>query len=650
VVLGIGAWALIAWWTAPKDGSQPVSQTSGDVSVQLDIPKSNLDLATSNRILNVSVDIEGDMDIARVEFLLDGEVAASSTESPFQVTISLVGLEKGEHTLQAIAYDEEGNSAKSDVFTFTIGQEEVIPADEESEAVVSESTERSRTGGVVANHQSGGNGNNTGGGSGGGNSGGGNDPGPGPDPDPDPDPTGWPTTPPAQVCGDNEILGGGPTTAPEGAFVVPAGDNESLNLHQANTTYWFAPGVHTLGTTLYGQIIPGDNSVYLGAPGAVLDGQGKNLLAFTQHAENVTIRYLEIRNFGVDRETDPDLDPVNNDEGIINHDSGENWTIEYNYVHDNDGAGVFLGTGSTIRYNCLKDNGQYGFSSYHPDGVADVVLDHNEITGNNQDDWEAFRDGCGCTGAGKFWETDGAVITNNWVHENIGTGIWADFNNTDFLFEGNYIEENDGVGIFYEISYNFMIKDNAFIRNGLVSGKDRADRGDPFPTGAIYISESGGDTRAGSRYAQSEITNNLFDDNWDGVVLWENADRFCRPDEESDTTNNCPFFDNTWGTRFKTQNIAVRENEFHVDRDTIDCVNDRCARNALFSNYGSWPPTSPYKGTVIQEAITFHQNNHWTNNTYEGPWYFTPYDMSNHYDWETWRATPYSQDAESTKS
>jgi parallel beta-helix repeat protein len=276
--------------------------------------------------------------------------------------------------------------------------------------------------------------------------------------------------------------------------------------------------VHTLGDSAFGQIIPGNDTTFIGAPGAVLDGQNRNFYAFTQHARNVTVRYLEVRNFGTGTS--------NNDQGVVNHDAGENWTVEYNYVHDNDGAGVFIGSGSTIGYNCLKDNGQYGFSSYHPDGVTIVVFDHNEVTGNNRDDWEALRPGCGCTGGGKFWDTRGAIITNNWVHDNLGTGMWADHNNAEFLFEGNYIENNEGVGLFYEVSYNFTVRNNTFKRNGLIDGRDRAQRGDPFPTGAIYVSESGGDTRAGSLYAAAEITGNYFENNWDGIVLWENADRF----------------------------------------------------------------------------------------------------------------------------
>src|SRR5215217_5487748 len=83
----------------------------------------------------------------------------------------------------------------------------------------------------------------------------------------------WPSAPPAKICGNASLLSG-PATAPTGAIVVPAGDNSSVDLRQAGKTYWFAPGVHTLGTDKYDQIIPSDNSTYIGGPGAILDGQG----------------------------------------------------------------------------------------------------------------------------------------------------------------------------------------------------------------------------------------------------------------------------------------------------------------------------------------------------------------------------------------
>src|SRR5262249_19112425 len=134
------------------------------------------------------------------------------------------------------------------------------------------------------------------------------------DPPPPPVGGGAPATPPVNICGNASMLNG-PATPPAGATVVPAGDNSATVgtdwTMNPNTTYWFAPGVHTLGTSQFAQIIPKDGDTFIGAPGAVIDGQHLNNYAFTQQAQNVTIEYLEVRNF---------VSP--NDQGVVNHDFG----------------------------------------------------------------------------------------------------------------------------------------------------------------------------------------------------------------------------------------------------------------------------------------------------------------------------------------
>jgi parallel beta-helix repeat protein len=149
------------------------------------------------------------------------------------------------------------------------------------------------------------------------------------------------------VCGNEELLRG-PANPPAGAVVVPAGDNSTVEWTRDATTFWFAPGVHTLGPGEFDQIIPGRNSTFIGAPGAILDGQRRNLYAFTQQAPNVRVAFLTIRGFG--RGAD------NHNEGVVNHDAGDGWVIEHNTVVDNDGAGVFVGDGNVVRNNCLQDN------------------------------------------------------------------------------------------------------------------------------------------------------------------------------------------------------------------------------------------------------------------------------------------------------
>jgi hypothetical protein len=457
------------------------------------------------------------------------------------------------------------------------------------------------------------------------------------------------------VCGVSGILTG-PASAPSGAVVVPAGDNSNLQI-VANTTYYFASGTHTFGTSQYGQIIPASNDTFIGAPNAVLDGKNTNLYAFTGQATGVTIEYLTIQNFGPAG--------ANNNEGVVNHDAGHGWTIQYNTVQQNAGAGVFVGTNDVLKYNCLVNNGQYGFSVYENNGVSNVLIDHNEIAGNNTYHWETKMPGCGCTGGGKFWATNNATITNNYFHDNQeGPGLWADTNNNDFDIENNQFANNDNSGIIYEISYNAMIRNNTFTRNANIAGPSNTG----FPTGAIYISESGGDSRVTARYQAITITQNQFTDNYSGVVLWENADRFCNSPANTSsgtctlvnptvanlntcvqgTINNAPYLADC---RWKTQNVSVTNNTFSLTPSNIGSIctaSNSCGLQGVFSNYGTYPTWSPYQGDVIQQAITFNQNNVFSGNTYTGPWQFMAHDQGTKLTITQWQAAPYNQDGGST--
>lgn len=464
----------------------------------------------------------------------------------------------------------------------------------------------------------------------------------------------WPTTPPAQICSNTSLLSG-PATAPSGAVTVPAGDNSNFNFRQANTTYWFAPGVHTLGSSEYGQIIPADNTTYIGAPGAVLDGRNINRYAFTQHARNVRIAYLEIRNFVSPR-----------DEGVVNHDQGHGWTIEYNNIHHNKGAGVFAGTDNTLRYNCLADNGQYGFQVYSGDdsevGPSNIVIDHNEVARNNTDNWEIVSPGCGCTGGAKFWLSNNTTVTNNWVHDNNSVGLWFDNNNRGAFIQNNYIENNYAQGLFIEAGYDAQVTSNTFKRNALGVGREFASRQDPFPIGAIYVSENGSPAGYGLKYVPLFISNNYFENNWGGVALWENADRYsgssahthvsgtikigdlindtkCKsgiPDDIPDTMD--PYL-----CRWSTENIIVENNEFRIDKEAIGtgCAGaNYCGISGIFANVGSYPEFSGY---TIPWRITFQQGNIFRNNAYYGDWKFAGFQTTKpdglRVSWQEWTAS-----------
>lgn len=485
--------------------------------------------------------------------------------------------------------------------------------------------------------------------------------------------TPWPTEPPARVCGNATLLDG-PSTPPAGAITVLAGQHSTMSFRAAGATYWFAPGRHTFTAHPDANIVAGEGATFVGAPGAVIDGQNVNRFAFTGFASGVTVRHLTIRNFGSGLQ--------NQNAGVVNHDSGSDWLVERNTISDNDGAGVMIGSGTVVRSNCLKDNGQYGFSMFKPpvegqSAITDIVLDGNEITGNNTDDWERLDRGCGCTGGGKFWDVKGARITRNWVHDNRGTGLWADTNNIDFLFEGNLIEGNDGEGIWYEISYNATIRHNTIRRNAWVSGR----RNTGSPGAAIYLSESGGDARLPSAVSgapELRIYGNSFEDNFSGVSIYENANRFCNSNGNTSTGYCTPFVRPTLipregrnteypnpihdahpcytnvaqepfltDCRWRSREIKVHDNVFRFDDRVVPCAGDYCGAQALYAQGDDNMRWSPYTVRGIQDDVMFENGNRFYDNAYVGDWRFAV-GWGGTIGFTRWQAAPYGQDAGST--
>ncbi|MFD5776099.1 right-handed parallel beta-helix repeat-containing protein [Streptomyces fungicidicus] len=471
-------------------------------------------------------------------------------------------------------------------------------------------------------------------------------------PDSRPEPTAAWSTPVARVCAEP---GAGPSGAPAGAVTVDPSVTGDLATKTRNspqhTTFWLRPGTHRLAADRYAQVVPKTGNVYLGAPGAVLDGRKTNQYAFGGTARDVTLRHLTVQGF-----------VAPHDEGVVNHDSADGWVIEHSTIQNNSGAGLMAGARQRVRANCLRANGQYGMNAYKAGGpLRDLVVEGNEITGNNTDDWERKRPGCGCTGGVKFWSVDGADIRGNWVHDNRGAGLWADTNNNDFRIEENVLEANDGAALIYETSYNAVVRENTIRRNNWVEGRKSADRGDSFPFATVYVSESGGEPRIPARTDRIEIHRNVLEDNWSGITLWENADRFCNSPANT-SSGDCTLLVKDTGRctrpaiataplyadcRWRTQRVDIHDNRFVLDKSVVDCA-VKCDRMAVLANYGTYPDWSPYQGERVAEAITLEQHNRWHDNVYVGHWKFVAHDPSRVLDSAQWQGAPYRQDAGST--
>lgn len=473
---------------------------------------------------------------------------------------------------------------------------------------------------------------------------------------------------PVQICSNSSELSG-PASAPAGAVTVPAGDNSSVNFSQSNTVYWFAPGTHTLGTGRYNKIIPGSNDVYEGGPGAILSGAGVNNAAFGGGGTNDTIEYLTIQDFAPPGQ-----------QGAVNANSNPNWTITHTTMQNIlPGAAMMVGSNDIVTNNCITNNGQYAFNAYQSPkaattsaltgGPQHITMSDNEISYNNTCNWNAVANfpitppagcsnqgehsGCGCSGGGKFWRVDQATFTDNYVHNNYGAGLWADTNNTGFDIENNYFANNSNEAIIYEISYNALIKNNTFLNNAWALGP-----GSPsFPAAAVYISESGSDSRIPGPYGNGFlITDNTFTNNWSGVLLWENANRYCASSANTSggvctlvnpsvaTLATCgnpadlattPYINDC---RWKTQNVTVSQNIFNLTPTAIgaSCTpQSSCGMNGLFSEFGSF---APYKGWYVPQNISDNQHNVFSDNSYTGPWSFMGFNQGERVSWAQWTA------------
>jgi Right handed beta helix region len=488
------------------------------------------------------------------------------------------------------------------------------------------------------------------------------------------------TATPSVVCGDTPLLSG-PRRPPSRSVTVPAGNDTNVVgetwLVRPNTTYWFSPGVHTLGTGEYGQVDPKNGDTFIGAPGAVIDGQGVNQSAFDGTATNVTIEYLTVRSFA----------PPNG-QNVVNHDDGADWTIEFNTVEDNTssgsaqgpdypgGAALGMGSGDVYEYNCLTRNGEYGLNA----AGTGTLFAYNEVSWNGKGDFPDMT-GCGCSGGIKYWDSADATVEDNYIHDNYNVGLWFDTDNVGAFVEGNYITRNWAEGMIYEISYNADISANSFLDNGWGVGSDSGPS--DFPLGAgLYVNGSGGSAAVNQAvYDPLIISGNVFMDNWDGIVIYQNPNRICGTSANSSTgfctlvdpsmftTTSCPahisgstplgipdYFD---GCQWKSDNIQVSGNIFNFDPDDIvngkstlpdetgsDCYsgpsyldtsknppsgNDYwCGFNGMFAAEGSTPP---FDGYVVANAMMGKRDpsgevpdrNLWKDNVYTGPWAFQAY-------------------------
>lgn len=165
-----------------------------------------------------------------------------------------------------------------------------------------------------------------------------------------------------------------------------------------------------------------------------------------------TVTGVQISNIIVEKYTTPA------EEGAIGGDgTGGGWAVNNVVCRWNHGTGVYLGSNSQLSNSFIHNNGETGVKFVGSNGV----VANNEISWNNYAGYyQEFE-----AGGTKFWATTNLLVKSNYVHDNIGKGLWADTNNIGTLYEDNVVSHNIGVGIQHEVSYAAIIRDNSVIGN-----------------------------------------------------------------------------------------------------------------------------------------------------------------------------------------
>jgi hypothetical protein len=225
-----------------------------------------------------------------------------------------------------------------------------------------------------------------------------------------------------------------------------------INLYPAGTTFCFQPGTYVLKN----KVVPKSYDSLIGLPGAVLTGLdtyagGIKGYGGSTGQHDVTVRGFVVEHFLNDW----------SDAGRAAITTGDNWIIENNEIRYNMAGVSVYNLGSIVRGNNIHHNERIGITGGPVNGL---VVEANEIAFNNTGSYDAGHQG-GAKIIGSTVGSSNIVWRGNWVHDNIGNGLWIDTNVRNVTFESNMIENNTSIGIFYETSFDAVIRNNVLRDN-----------------------------------------------------------------------------------------------------------------------------------------------------------------------------------------
>jgi parallel beta-helix repeat protein len=267
----------------------------------------------------------------------------------------------------------------------------------------------------------------------------------------------------------------------------------SVDAAPAGTAFVLAAGTHRRQT-----IIPKVGDRFRGEPGAVLDGEGVTRYAVRGWDGARWVDNVEVRGLVITRYAPPTQDgaiSVGNGPG----DATVGWVIDGCEVSYATYYGVRIGDRMRLANSWIHHNGTLNVGG----GGRAVLVENTEISYGN---YLSANDPGFEAGGTKFVLTDSLVVRNNYIHDNVGPGLWTDTDNINTLLEGNRVERNTREGIVHEISYKAVIRNNVVKNNGW---------GDVFRPTPNWLWNAGIGVHASS---DVEIYGNTLSGNFNGIV------------------------------------------------------------------------------------------------------------------------------------
>jgi hypothetical protein len=371
--------------------------------------------------------------------------------------------------------------------------------------------------------------------------------------------------------------------------VNPGGDLAAkVNAAPANEVVLLNPGTYSTGTA---NLAPASGVKIVGnGLGVTVDGRGATYFIGGESTD-VLLANVRVTNFNSGEGQTPSITPyLDSPSGSPGSSPSQRWTYDHLEVDHFGAAAVRIPTDGVMRNCKIHDTGSNAVTGWlTANGVLEDSLLYN-VDLSHQHNW------MGATAYSaiiKIFQTTGWKVRYNEMTGAEGPGIWFDTENSSVEISNNYVHDTDGPGIFYEFSYGAQIHDNLVEHTNLGNEKET---GTDVYAGAILVSVS-----QGTASAPLDVNGNVLRNNRSGITLLQD-------DRTSPDLRNVFVHDNDLSQNLGSEEVAGLWN-YLGDSSYWTSKNNRYSHNTYASgsrfNWLGGERDQPYWQSQVETDAVF---------------------------------------------